>query len=101
MSEIISAFVGTTAHRDQKTLGEDFQWWWNLAKYKKRDIAAREYSDELIKERHGSNKGWPGEDKKVMYWVELWNGVCVGMVEPRTASGRRAKYAEFPVVEKG
>ena len=76
---------------DEKTLGLDFQWWWNMRKYKKKDIPAKEFSDVLIKQRNAGNQGWPGPEKTVKYWVELDNGYAVGMHEPK-----RGK-AEFPM----
>ena len=82
------------------TLAEDFEMWWNMRKYRKRDIPAKEFGDQKITYRHGSNRGWPGEQKDVDYWVELENGFAVGFRHGRSESGmRRAKYAEFPVVK--
>ncbi len=84
----------------EKTLGEDFKCWWNMPKYKKHEIPAREFGDQNITVRHGSNRGWPGEDRDVNYWVELENGFAVGMRHGPSKTGvRRAKYAEFPVVK--
>ena len=41
-------------------------------------------------------------DKDVKYWVELDNGKVVGFRHGMSQGGqRRAKYAEFPVYEKG
>jgi len=66
----------------EKTLGEDFQYWWRLPKYKKQKIDARDnYSDIEIKERHGSMVGWPNPAIIVSYWVELENGLAVGYSE--------------------
>ena len=82
------------------TLAEDFEMWWNMRKYRKREIPAKEFCDQKITYRHGSNRGWPGEQKDVDYWVELENGFAVGFRHGRSESGlRRAKYAEFPVVK--
>lgn len=84
------------------TLAEDFHPWWNMHKYKNHEIPAREFGDCEITEQHASNRGWPGEQKDVEYWVELDNGFAVGFRHGRTESGaRRAKYAEFPVVKMG
>ena len=77
----------------ETTLGLDFQWWWKMAKYKKKDIPARQFSDVKIKDRNAGNYGWPGPEKTVKYWVELENGWAVGMHEPK-----RGK-AEFPMYE--
>ena len=74
----------------ENTLGLDFQWWWNMKKYKKKDIPARQFSDIKIEQRYASNEGWPGPEQTVKYWVELENGYAVGMHEPN-----RGK-AEFP-----
>ena len=74
----------------ENTLGLDFQWWWNMKKYKKKDIPARQFSDIKIEQRYASNDGWPGPEQTVKYWVELENGYAVGMHEPK-----RGK-AEFP-----
>jgi len=82
------------------TLAEDFDPWWKMRKYQDRDIQAMKYADQVIKMRHGSNYGWPGEQKDVEYWVELKNGMAVGFRHGRSSTGvRRAKYAEFPVVK--
>ena len=81
------------------TLSEDFNIWWNMRKYKDRDFPARQFGDQIIVQKNASNKGWPGEEKDVEYWVELENGLAVGMVHRRGPSGtRRKKYAEFPIV---
>ena len=77
----------------ETTLGLDFQWWWNMRKYKKKDIPAKQFSDVKIKDRNAGNYGWPGPEKTVKYWVELENGWAVGMHEPK-----RGK-AEFPMYE--
>ena len=67
--------------REKITLNEDFNAWWRLPKYRKKDIESRELFG----------------DKDVMYWVELHNGYAVGFREPRGPSGtRRAKFCEFP-----
>jgi len=82
------------------TLAEDFDPWWKMKKYKTRDIPAKEFSDQIVVMRHGSNSGWPGEQKDVAYWVELDNGFAVGFRHGRSKTGiRRAKYAEFPVAK--
>ena len=82
------------------TLNEDFEMWWKMRKYQDRDIPAREFGDQKVVYKHGSNHGWPGEEKDVQYWVELENGYAVGMRHGRSESGmRRAKYAEFPVAK--
>ena len=82
------------------TLGKDFYYWWKLPKYKKHEIPAKEFKEVLVTKRHGSNSGWPGEEKDVKYWVELKNGLAVGFRHPRSETGKRwAKYAEFPVVK--
>lgn len=78
---------------NETTLGLDFQWWWNMRKYKKKDIPAKQFSDVKIVDRNASNVGWPGTEKTVKYWVELENGWAVGMHEPK-----RGK-AEFPMYE--
>lgn len=81
------------------TLAEDFDPWWKLAKYRKQDIPAKEYSDVRVAERIPSHNGkdWPGEEEGVTYFVRLDNGVYVGFIEERTPSGRRKKHAKFPV----
>ena len=71
-----------------------------MRKYQDRDIEAMKYADQVIKMRHGSNYGWPGEQKDVEYWVELKNGMAVGFRHGRSSTGiRRSKFAEFPVAE--
>ena len=78
----------------EKTLGEDFQWWWNIPKYKKKKINARDnYSDVGIKARHGSMDGWPNPAIEVTYWVELENGMAVGYQELKNG------HCTFPVVK--
>ena len=72
-------------------LKEDFGIWWDMKKYKKQDIPAREYSNVEIKEVNGLNTGWPGPETEVQYWVELENGMAVGYYELRVGK------AEFPV----
>ena len=78
---------------NETTLGLDFQWWWNMRKYKKKEIPAKQFSDVKIKQRNAGNYGWPGPEKTVKYWVELTNAWSVGMHEPK-----RGK-AEFPMYE--
>jgi len=73
------------------TLFDDFDIWWKMPKYKDVEIQAREFSDVEIKQRNGSNKGWPGPEKDVKYWVELENGYAVGVITPKK------KPATFPV----
>ena len=72
------------------TLYEDFNIWWKMPKFDKIDIPAKEYSDVEIVQRNGSNAGWPGPEKDVHYWVELENGMAVGIITPRK------KPATFP-----
>lgn len=72
------------------TLFEDFDIWWKMPKYKDVEILAKEFSDVEIKQRNGSNKGWPGPEKNVHYWVELENGYAVGIITPKK------KPATFP-----
>ena len=82
------------------TLEDDFGAWWDLPKYNGVDIEAKKYSDVRVKNRHASYRGWPGGERDVEYWVELENGLAVGMVHRKGDTGtRRKKYAEFPVVE--
>jgi hypothetical protein len=78
------------------TLQEDFHPWWNMKKYKNQDIDAKQFSDVQVKRKWPGNKGWPGPEKDVMYWVELVNGYAVGFRHGKGAGGRRTKYAEFP-----
>lgn len=73
------------------TLIEDFNIWWDMSKYKDVEILAKEFSDVEIKQRNGSNKGWPGPENNVHYWVELENGYAVGIITPKK------KPATFPV----
>tara|TARA_B100001027_G_C16219687_1_gene309181 strand:- start:50 stop:385 length:336 start_codon:yes stop_codon:yes gene_type:complete len=86
-------YVVSRELENETTLGLDFQWWWNMRKYKKKDIPAKQFSDVKIKDRHAGNYGWPGPEKTVKYWVELENGWAVGMHEVK-----RGK-AEFPMYE--
>ena len=86
-------YVVSRELENETTLGLDFQWWWNMRKYKKKDIPAKQFSDVKIKDRNAGNYGWPGPEKTVKYWVELENGWAVGMHEPK-----RGK-AEFPMYE--
>ena len=86
--------------RNRLTLAEDFAPWWALPKYQKHEIPAQKFGDQNVVMRHGSNSGWPGEQKDVEYWVELENGFAVGFRHGRSKTGiRRAKYAEFPVAK--
>lgn len=79
--------------KNETTLGLDFQWWWNMRKYKKKDIPAKQFSDVKILDRNAGNHGWPGPEKTVKYWVELENGWAVGMHEVKKGK------AEFPMYE--
>jgi hypothetical protein len=72
------------------TLFEDFDIWWKMPKYKDVEIPAKEFSDVEIKQRNGSNKGCPGPEDNVHYWVELENGMAVGIITPKK------KPATFP-----
>jgi len=86
-----------------QTLNEDFETWWKMAKYRKRDIEARDKYGELeVIERIADSRcrDWPGTETDVKYFVRLENQVYVGFREPRTETGRRAKYCEFPVFVK-
>jgi hypothetical protein len=73
------------------TLLEDFNIWWNLPKFADIEIPAKEFSEVEIVQRNASNQGWPGPEKDVHYWVELENGMAVGIITPRK------KPATFPV----
>jgi hypothetical protein len=70
---------------------EDFDIWWDMPKYKNIEILAKEFSDVEIKQRNGSNRGWPGPEKDVHYWVELENGWAVGIIT------HKKKPAIFPM----
>lgn len=70
---------------------EDFDIWWKMPKYKDAEIPAKEFSEVEIKQRNGSNRGWPGPEDNVHYWVELENGYAVGIITPKK------KPATFPV----
>lgn len=74
---------------------EDFNIWWEMPKFKDIEIPAKEYSDVEIVQRNGSNTGWPGPEKDVHYWVELENGMAVGIITPRK------KPATFPFYRMG
>ena len=81
----------------EMTLEEDFDIWWNkMRKYRTHDIPAKEFSKIKLIARHGSNRGWPGPQKDVKYWVELANGYAVGFRHDR-GEIRWKKYAEFPI----
>ena len=54
-----------------QTLEEDFGIWWNMPKYKTRDIEARAYANNKIVKTNASNKDWPGPEKDVKYWLYL------------------------------
>tara|TARA_R110000868_G_scaffold275005_1_gene534686 strand:- start:364 stop:648 length:285 start_codon:yes stop_codon:yes gene_type:complete len=83
-----------------QTLEEDFGIWWNMPKYKTRDIEARAYANNKIVKTNASNKDWPGPEKDVKYWVILDNSKCVGFMHGMSDAGkRRAKFAEFPVYD--
>lgn len=71
-------------------LGDDFAIWWNMPKFEGIEIPVKEFSDVEIVQKHGSNAGWPGPEKDVHYWVELENGIAVGIITPRK------KPATFP-----
>jgi hypothetical protein len=75
------------------TLKDDFDIWWNMPKYKKKDIPAREYGSQEIMEVNGMNEGWPGPEKDVKYWVVLENNKAVGFRESKPGK------AEFPVYD--
>lgn len=83
------------------TLREDFSAWWEvLPKYRKREIEARDrFGDEEVRERIADSNGklWPGPEENVQYFVKLWNGAFVGFRETRTETGKRSRYAEFPI----
>lgn len=79
------------------TLNEDFSPWWNLPKYRNKEIPAKQYSNEIVVEQMAGNRGWPGPETDVKYWVKLANGKAVGFRHPRTEKGRYKKHAEFPV----
>lgn len=74
------------------TLYEDFSIWWDMPEYKNVEIAAKQFSDIEIKTKNASNDGWPGPEKNVKYWVELENGMAVGIITSCTP-------AIFPVRE--
>lgn len=75
------------------TLNEDFSIWWNMAKYQKATIPAKEFRDIEITVKHGSNTGWPGPERDVHYWVELANNWAVGIITPELNMGN----ATFPM----
>ena len=86
----------------KQTLAEDFGIWWDMPKYANRDFEARKYADNMIVKVDLGNRRWPGPEKDVKYWVELDNGKVVGFRHGLSDGGkRRARYAEFPVYEKG
>ena len=70
---------------------DDFNIWWRMPKYKDATIPARQFGDVEITERHGSNRGWPGPEQDVKYWVTLANGWAVGIMAPRKGN------ASFPM----
>lgn len=70
---------------------DDFIDWWEMPKYAGVDIPAKQYSEVEIVSRHGSNRGWPGAETDVDYWVELENGIAVGIITPKKG------MASFPV----
>lgn len=70
---------------------DDFDIWWNMPKYKDVTIPARQFGEVEIVQRNGSNRGWPGPEKDVQYWVELENGWAVGIITPKK------KAATFPM----
>jgi hypothetical protein len=76
-----------------KTLKQDFDIWWNMRKYKTKDIPAKKYGNRKIIDTHALNHGWPGPETDVNYWVELDNGMAVGFREPKLGK------AEFPVYD--
>ena len=73
------------------TLVEDFNIWWNLPKFADIEIPAKEFSEVEIVNRNASNQGWPGPEKDVHYWVELENGMAVGIIT------HKKKPAIFPM----
>ena len=86
----------------KQTLQDDFGIWWDLPKYRNRDFEAKQYAHNMITKVNVGKYGWPGPEKDVKYWVELDNGKVVGFRHGLSDGGqRRAKYAEFPVYEKG
>jgi hypothetical protein len=74
-------------------LKDDFGIWWNMKKYKKKDIPAREFGNKEILEVNAINDGWPGPETDVKYWVVLENDKAVGFREPKHGK------AEFPVYD--
>jgi len=82
------------------TLNKEFDAWWKLGKYKKRDIPARDlHGHEEIRTviPDSTCKDWPGPEDDIKFFVRTWEDTYVGFREPRTDTGRRARYCEFPV----
>lgn len=77
-------------------LVEDFGIWWQMPKYKNVTIPARQFGDIEITERHGSNRGWPGPEREVKYWVELENGWAVGIITPKKGNASFPMYQMRP-----
>jgi len=73
-------------------LNDDFDIWWKMSKYKDVEIPAKKFSNVEILDRHGSNRGWPGPETTVDYWVELENGVAVGIITPRKGAASFTFY---------
>lgn len=71
---------------------EDFDIWWNMPKYKDVTIPARQFGEIDITQRNGSNRGWPGPEKDVKYWVELENGWAVGIITPKKGNATFPMY---------
>mgnify|MGYP005728458907 CR=1 FL=1 len=72
---------------------EDFDIWWSMPKYKKKDIPAKQYSQQEILEDTALKEGWPGPEVDVKYWVRLENNKAVGFREVKPGK------AEFPVYD--
>ena len=71
---------------------EDFNIWWKMPKYKDVTIPARQFGDVNITGKHGSNRGWPGSERDVKYWVTLENGWAVGIITPRKGNATFPMY---------
>lgn len=87
------SMFGMAKRPHEKTLGEDFYYWWKLPAYRNANIPAKDMSDVLIKKRYPSKNGWPNPAIEVSYWVSLENGYAVGYSELKKG------HVTFPIVK--
>ena len=93
MNSLPNTHYMKTLKNNKHRLKDDFGIWWNMKKYKKQDIPAKQHGNQPIVETHALNTDWPGPETDVNYWVELDNNIAVGFRESKPGK------AEFPFYE--